>query len=149
MIYNCNKITYSAPEGTIILSKPDKTLLCTQTIIFDSPEWNSPNIIKFSTILCLLVEKSKIPIAYRTTIEKISNEISSGEIEIGDINYSHSSYISKEIELISIDKEKNNIIFDKNDIAIIKIYGSSQTIEQNKLITTAKLLESFFIKFNI
>ena len=138
--YECKKITYSSPEFTIILSKPDKTLLCTQTILLDKPEWDTPNILKFSAILSLTVQKSKIPIEYTATIERISNGISLGEIDIREfIYYSQRTYISDTIEI----KSKNNI-FSKNDIVIIKIYGSSQSDEQNKLIKSPKLLESIF-----
>jgi hypothetical protein len=143
--YECQKISYSCPENTIILSKPNKTLLCTQTIILDKPEWDSPNILKFYTILCLLIDTSKIPIIYTTTIEKVSNGISSGEIDIDEFICSNYIYISHKIELISIDKEKKYITFNKNDIAIIKIYGSSVTHEeQNKMIISPKLLEPVF-----
>jgi hypothetical protein len=145
--YDCEKITYSAPEDTIILSKPNKTLLCTQTILLDKPDWDTPNILNFSGILCFIINTREIPVAYTTTIEKISNEITTGEIDIGDyIYYSHKSYISEEIVIKSIDKQKNNITFSKNDVAIIKIYASSIG-EENKIITTPKLLNAnYFLK---
>ena len=143
--YECEKITYSAPEGIFILSKPDKTLLCTQNIILDKPEWDSPNILKFLAILSFTIEY-KIPIKYKITIEKISNGISFGEIDISDfVYYSKRTYISDQIEIKSIDKEKNDITFIKNDIAIIKIYGSSVNGGENKIITSPKLLEPIFL----
>jgi hypothetical protein len=140
--YECEKITYSSPEFTNILSKPGKTLLCTQTILLDKPEWDIPNILKFSAILSLTVQTSKIPIEYTATIERISNGISFGEIDIGEfIYYSQRTYISDTIEI----KSKN--IFSKNDIVIIKFYGSSQSDEQNKLITSPKLFQSIYYNF--
>ena len=144
--YQCEKNSYSAPQDVFILSKPDKTLLYTQNIILDKPQWDSPNILKFLAILSLTVQTSKIHIEYTATIDKISNGISSGEIDIGEFNYySRHMYISQGIELKSIDKEKNNITFSKNDIAIIKIYGSSFIGGgKNKLITSPKLLGSIF-----
>jgi len=143
ILYKCQNITYSAPEGTIILNKPNKTLLCIQTIILDKQELEIPNILKFYSIISFTLETSKIPIVYTLTIEKVSKGISSGEIYIDEFNYYSHTYISDKIEIISIDKEKKHITFNKNDIAIIKIYGSSLVV-QNKIITSPKLLQSFF-----
>jgi hypothetical protein len=143
LLYECENITYSATEGTIILRKPNKTLLCTQTIILDKPELQTLNILKFYAILSLTLEKSKTHIIYTVTIEKVSNGILSGEIYIEEFTYYSYSYISDKIKIISIDKEKKHITFNKNDIAIIKIYGSSDVI-QNKIITSPKLLNAVF-----
>jgi hypothetical protein len=131
--YECKNF-YHAKENEIILSKPNKTLLYSENIELDKIKHITyPYILDISTTLSLTVENPKIPIQYTVIIEKNSNEIEICEY------YSHKSYISEQINIKSIDKQKNDIFFNKNDTPIIKIYGSSID-GKNKVITTPKLL---------
>jgi hypothetical protein len=144
LLYNCNTLYFTpAKEGTIILNNPDKTLLCTQTINID---WDIPNVLKFSTLLCCIMESKKIQVEYTISIEKKTAE-KSEVFETDFIVCKNLSYITFAIECLSRDKNGVDIIFKKGDTAIITIYGSSINDSQNKLITSPKLLDAVFSSY--
>ena len=126
-----------------ILYYPNKTLLCTQNINICNTEWYYPNPFKFSAILSCLIEKNNTVI-YTATIEKISDGRLTGPFPIEFIAKENHRYLTIQIDLISKDIKGDYILFDINDIAIIKIYAHSISNEQNKLITSPKLLNPFF-----
>lgn len=138
-----NKYTFSSiKEGTDILSFPNKTLLCAENINIYNTEWKYPNPFKFSAILSCLIEKNNTVI-YTATIEKISNGILTGPFIADFIRNENLRYLTIQIDIISKDIKGDYIMFDINDVAIVKIYGHSISDEQNKLITSPKLLNPF------
>jgi hypothetical protein len=136
--YKCDNLNFiSAKEGTLIEIYPNKTLICSQFIKID---WDSDNILKFSSFLCSIIESKHIQVEYTISLQ-INN---SDEIDIDFNIYKNESYMTTEIKFISRDKNGKYITFKKDDIVLIKIYGSSIYGGQNKIITSPKLLNSEF-----